>query len=111
MPRSKPWLSGSNISLTPNNTWTPGKNAALFIETAQGLWKAMVDEDGGWNVRGPDPDNEAHYASGEVVEGDPDVKESTSITERSQGARRAMGRVAAAKKRARAYIMAQTGGR
>jgi hypothetical protein len=75
--------------------WTSGDDPALFIETPQGLWKAMAHDDS-WSVRGPDPDNPLHYASGEVSNADNDVK--------FGGAK---GRLAAAKKRARAYIMAQ----
>ena len=81
-------------------TWTapgPSRNPALFIETPQGMWKAMVHEDDStWYVRGPDPDNPEHYADGEVSTSDPDVRVGDM-----------KGRAAAAKKRARAYIMAQ----
>lgn len=81
--------------------WTPGPNAsnpssALFVETAKGAWKGMVDEDGHWSVRGPDPDDPLHYASGDVSTADADVKVGG-----------AKGRMAAARKRARSYIMNQ----
>jgi hypothetical protein len=74
--------------------WTSGDHAALFIETPQGTWKAMVHKDDStWSVRGPDPDDPLHYADGEVSTADPDVKRGG-----------AEGRYAAAKIRARAYI-------
>lgn len=58
----------------------------------------MVDTDEAtWSVRGPDPDNEAHYASGEVS--NEDVDEASALDLK--------GRIAAAKKQARAYIMEQ----
>ena len=48
--------------------WTPGAHPVLFVESTAGPWKARVDTDEAtWSVRGPDPDNEAHYASGEVT--------------------------------------------
>ena len=78
--------------------WTSGDHAALFIETPQGTWKAMAHkDDSSWSVRGPDPDDPLHYADGEVFTADADVKRGN-----------AEGRYAAAKKRARAYIVAQT---
>jgi len=77
--------------------WTSGGDAALFVEAPQGTWKAMVHKDDStWSVRGPDPDDPLHYAGGEVFTADPDVKKGD-----------AEGRYAVAKKRARAYIMAQ----
>lgn len=76
--------------------WTSGDHAALFIETPRGVWKAMAHKDDStWSVRGPDPDDPLHYASGEVFTADPDVKVGD-----------AAGRFAVAKKRARAYILA-----
>jgi hypothetical protein len=79
--------------------WTSGDHAALFIETPQGTWKAMVHKDDStWSVRGPDPDDPLHYADGEVSTADPDVKKGG-----------AEGRYAAAKIRARAYIMKHAG--
>ncbi len=81
------------------NKWiTGGGSSALFIETPNGTWKALVDDDGSWSVRGPDPDNPLHLAGGEVSNADADVKTGN-----------AAGRVSAAKKRARAYIKAQIG--
>lgn len=81
--------------------WTspgPDHNPALFIETPGGdVWKAVVHEyEGTWHVRGPNPDDATHYADGEVTNDDPEVKTPD-----------VKGRVAVAKKRARAYIMAQ----
>jgi hypothetical protein len=53
--------------------WTPGAHPALFVDSTAGTWKAMVNTDEAtWSVRGPDPDNEAHYASGEVSNADVD---------------------------------------
>jgi hypothetical protein len=78
--------------------WTPGRHPALFVGSTSGTWKAMVDSDEAtWSVRGPDPDNEAHYASGEVTNAD--VADGSALDLR--------GRVAAAKKQARAYIARQ----
>ena len=50
-----------------------------------------------WSVRGPDPDNEAHYASGEATNADVGDRATLDLK----------GRIAAAKKQARAYIMSQ----
>jgi hypothetical protein len=78
--------------------WTPGAHPALFVESTAGTWKAMVNtDDATWSVRGPDPDDEAHYASGEAMNAD--VSERSALDLR--------GRVAAAKRQARAYIMGQ----
>lgn len=78
--------------------WTSGPHPALFIDSTVGTWKAMVDtDDASWHVRGPDPDNEAHYASGEAT--NLDVAEGSALDLK--------GRIAAAKKQARAYIMKQ----
>jgi hypothetical protein len=80
--------------------WTSGAHPALFVDSTAGTWKAMVNTDEStWSVRGPDPDNEAHYASGEVSNAD--VNEASALDLK--------GRIAAAKKQARAYIMGQIG--
>ena len=82
-------------SYTPGK-WTSGNVSALFIDTPRGVWKAMAHKDDStWSVRGPDPDDPLHYASGEVHTADTDVKTGD-----------AAGRFAVAKKRARAYILA-----
>jgi hypothetical protein len=80
--------------------WSPGRDSALFVESTGGLWKAMVHDDATWSVRGPDPDNAAHYASGEATNADVGAGKSLD----------AKARVAAAKKMARAYIAAQIEG-
>ena len=78
--------------------WTSGAHPVLFVESTAGPWKARVDTDEAtWSVRGPDPDNEGHYASGEVTNAD--VAEGSALDLK--------GRIAAAKKQARAYIMGQ----
>lgn len=78
--------------------WTTGAHPALFVESTAGTWKAMVDTDEAtWSVRGPDPDDEAHYASGEATNAD--VAEGSALDLR--------GRIAAAKRQARTYIMGQ----
>lgn len=50
--------------------WTPLRQGetmtTMIIETPVGNWQARVHTDGTWSVRGPDPDNEAHYASGDT---------------------------------------------
>lgn len=86
------------MNFTSEAKWTPGRHPALFVESAAGTWKAMVNTDEAtWSVRGPDPDDEAHYASGEATNAD--------VAERS--ALDLKGRVAAAKRQARACIMGQ----
>lgn len=42
--------------------WTPGADATLVM----GDWQAWVDGEGHWKVRGPDPDDAAHYAGGDI---------------------------------------------
>lgn len=80
------------------NKWTAGPHPVLFVDSTAGTWKAMVDtDDATWHVRGPDPDNEAHYVSGEAT--NVDVAEGSPLDLK--------GRIAAAKKQARAYIMKQ----
>lgn len=78
--------------------WTTGAHPALFVDSTAGTWKALVNtDDASWSVRGPDPDNEAHYASGEATNAD--VAEGSALDLK--------GRIAAAKRQARAYIMGQ----
>lgn len=49
----------------------PGRHPALFVDSTSGTWKAMVDtDDATWSVRGPDPDDDSHYASGEATNAD-----------------------------------------
>ena len=91
-------MKRTSMSFTSEAKWTPGVHPALFVDSTAGTWKAMVDTDEAtWSVRGPDPDNEAHYASGEVTNAD--VAEGSALDLK--------GRIAAAKKQARAYIMGQ----
>jgi hypothetical protein len=79
-------------------TWTTGAHPALFVDSTAGTWKAMVDTDHAtWSVRGPDPDNEAHYARGEAT--NDDVAQGSTLDLK--------GRIAAAKRQARAYITHQ----
>ncbi len=69
--------------------WTSGSDPILDIESTAGTWRAKVDtDDASWSVRGPDPDNAAHYVSGEAT-GGASSKENLTI----------------AKKQARACIM------
>lgn len=79
--------------------WTSGPEATLLI----GGWQAWVDGDGRWKVRGPDPDNEAHYADGDIA-----LTEAEYIEAGNAAARRKI-RAARAKKAARAYIQAAAG--
>jgi hypothetical protein len=71
--------------------WTSGRNSVLFIETPSGTWRATAHEDDStWAVRGPNPDDAAHYADGEILEDEADSGRE---------------RFSLAKKRARAYVM------
>ena len=74
--------------------WTSGADSTLLV----GNWQAWVDGDGHWKVRGPDPDNEAHYADGDI-----ELTEAESIEAGSSEARRKI-RAQRAKKAARTYI-------
>ena len=57
-------------------------------------------DDATWSVRGPDPDNEGHYASGAATNADVSEESSPDLK----------ARIAAAKKQARAYITKQISG-
>ena len=74
--------------------WTPGADSTLIIED----WQAWVDGEGHWKVRGPDPDNEAHYADGDI-----ELTEAEYTEAGNSEARRKI-RAQRAKKAARAYI-------
>ncbi len=88
----------TGASFTSDGKWTSGSHPALFVDSTDGTWKAMVNtDDATWSVRGPDSDNESHYASGEATNAD--VTSGSSLDLK--------GRIAAAKKQARAYIMSQ----
>ena len=91
-------MKRTSMSFTSEAKWTPGTHPALFVDSTAGTWKAMVDtDDATWSVGGPEPDNEAHSASGEVTNAD--VAEGSALDLK--------GRIAAAKRQARAYIMGQ----
>jgi hypothetical protein len=78
--------------------WTQGANSTLIV----GDWQAWVDGDGGWRVRGPDPDNADHYADGEIVlTEDEEIEAGNSVARRKIRARRA-------KEAARSYIKRMT---
>jgi hypothetical protein len=78
--------------------WTPGAGSTLII----GDWQAWVDGEGHWKVRGPDPDNEAHYADGDI-----ELTEAEYIEAGNSEARRKI-RAQRAKKAARAYIQSMS---
>lgn len=78
--------------------WTSGADSTLLI----GNWQAWVDGEGHWKVRGPNPDDEAHYADGDIELTDAEYTEAGN-----SGARRKI-RAARAKKAARAYIQSMT---
>ena len=74
--------------------WTSGSDSTLLV----GDWQAWVDGEGHWKVRGPDPDNEAHYAGGDI-----ELTEAEDIEAGNSEARRKI-RARRAKEAARAYI-------
>ena len=74
--------------------WTSGADSTMLI----GGWQAWVDGEGHWKVRGPDPDNEAHYADGDI-----ELTEAEDIEAGNSEARRKI-RARRAKEAARAYI-------
>jgi len=71
-----------------------GPSATLLI----GGWQAWVDGDGHWRVRGPDPDDAAHYADGDI-----ELTEAEGLEGGNSAARRKI-RARRAKEAARAYI-------
>lgn len=76
--------------------WTSGADSTMRL----GDWQAWVNGDGHWKVRGPDPDNEAHYADGDI-----ELTEAAYIEAGNSEARRKI-RARRAKEAARAYIKA-----
>ena len=78
--------------------WTSGADATMLI----GDWQAWVDGEGHWKVRGPDPDNEAHYGGGDI-----ELTEAEDTEAGNSTARRKI-RAERAKKAARAYIKSMT---
>jgi hypothetical protein len=74
--------------------WTSGSSSTMIV----GDWQAWVDGEGHWKVRGPDPDNDAHYADGDV-----ELTEAEFIEAGNSEARRKI-RSRRAKEAARAYI-------
>lgn len=67
-----------------------------------GDWQAWVDGEGHWKVRGPDPDNESHYADGDI-----ELTEAEYIEAGNSEARRKI-RARRAKEAARSYIKTMT---
>lgn len=63
-----------------------------------GDWQAWVDGDGHWKVRGPDPDDERHYADGDI-----ELTEA-EYTEAGNSQARKKIRARRAKEAARTYI-------
>jgi hypothetical protein len=91
-------MTRTPMSFSSEAKWTSGAHPALFVDSTVGTWKGAVNtDDATWSVRGPDPDNEAHYASGEAT--NLDVAEGSALDLK--------GRIAAAKRQACAYIMGQ----
>ena len=78
--------------------WTSGADATMLV----GDWQAWVDGEGHWKVRGPDPDNEAHYADGDI-----ELTEAEYIEAGNSEARRKI-RARRAKEAARAYVKTMT---
>ena len=85
-------------AFAPEGKWTSGADATMLI----GAWQAWVDGDGHWKVRGPDPDNEAHYGGGDI-----ELTEAEDNAAGNSVARRKI-RAERAKRAARAYILANT---
>jgi hypothetical protein len=87
-----------NVKFAVDGQWTQGVNSTLIV----GDWQAWVDGDGGWRVRGPDPDNSDHYADGEIVLSEcEEIEAGNSVARRKIRARRA-------KEAARSYIKRMT---
>lgn len=81
-------------SFAEEGKWTSGADSTLLVDR----WQAWVDGEGHWKVRGPDPDDEAHYADGDI-----ELTEA-EYTEAGNSAARRKIRVTRAKKAARSYI-------
>jgi hypothetical protein len=81
-------------SFAEEGKWTSGADATMLM----GDWQAWVDGEGHWKVRGPDPDNEAHYADGDI-----ELTEAEYIEAGNSEARRKI-RARRSKEAARAYI-------
>jgi hypothetical protein len=81
-------------SFAEEGKWTSGADSTMLM----GEWQAWVDGDGHWKVRGPDRDNEAHYADCDIeLTAAEDEEAGNSAARRKIRARRA-------KETARAYI-------
>jgi hypothetical protein len=78
--------------------WTSGADSTMLV----GDWQAWVDGEGHWKVRGPDPDNDAHYADGDI-----ELTEAEYIEAGNSEARRKI-RARRAKEAARSYIKTMT---
>lgn len=85
-------------SFAEEGKWTSGADSTMLI----GDWQAWVDGDGHWKVRGPNPDDEAHYAGGDI-----ELTEAEYIEAGNSAARRKI-RARRAKEAARAYIKTMT---
>lgn len=86
------------MTFAKEGKWTPGTNATLFI----GDWQAWVDGEGHWKVRGPDPDDPAHYADGDIELTEVEYEEAGNSEARRKIRRQR------AKKAASSYIRAMT---
>jgi len=86
--------TGRVATFAAEGKWTSGADSTMLV----GDWQAWVDGEGHWKVRGPDPDNEAHYAGGDI-----ELTEAEDIEAGNSEARRKI-RAQRAKKTARAYI-------
>jgi len=86
------------VTFAQEGKWTPGADATLVM----GDWQAWVDGEGHWKVRGPDPDDAAHYADGDIELTEVEYEEAGNSE-----ARRKIRR-ARAKKAASSYIRSMT---
>jgi hypothetical protein len=90
--------SRHGVTFAEEGKWTSGADSTLLV----GDWQAWVDSEGHWKVRGPDPDNEAHYADGDI-----ELTEAEYIEAGNSEARRKI-RARRAKEAARTYIKTMT---
>lgn len=90
-------MKSRHIASFAEGKWTSGADSTLLL----GDWQAWVDGEGHWKVRGPDPDNAASYADGDIA-----LTEAEYIEAGNSEVRRKI-RAQRAKKAARAYIAAR----
>ena len=90
--------SRHGVTFVEEGKWTSGADSTMLV----GDWQAWVDSEGHWKVRGPDPDNEDHYADGDI-----ELTEAEYIEAGNSEARRKI-RARRAKEAARAYIKTMT---